>query len=153
MLSEIPCEEKMYVLARSFLKFLSWNRWTAKTKEPNLKPESLRVIFKESLRKPNAIWDSNLENSVLRTLSKFQEAITFQIHTYFSVQNNNFSGTFINFEKKSPHTLPFAQTYLQLPLRQRGCRQCLPLSVVELKGKHCRKPHCCNGVVDTFVQW
>ena len=101
MLSEIPCEEKMYVLARSFLKFLSWNRWTAKTKEPNLKPESLRVIFKESLRKPNAIWDSNLENSVLRTLSKFQEAITFQIHTYFSVQNNDFEGTFINFEKKA----------------------------------------------------
>ena len=31
-----------------------------------------------------------------------------------------------------------------------GCRQCLPLSVVQLKGKHCRKPHCSNGVVDTF---
>ena len=31
-----------------------------------------------------------------------------------------------------------------------GCRQCLPLSVVQLKGKHCRKPHSRNGVVDTF---
>ena len=31
-----------------------------------------------------------------------------------------------------------------------GCRQCLPLSVVHLKGKHCRKPHCRNGVVNTF---
>ena len=31
-----------------------------------------------------------------------------------------------------------------------GCRQCLPLSVVKLKGKHCRKRHCHNGVVDTF---
>ena len=31
-----------------------------------------------------------------------------------------------------------------------GCWQCLPLSVVQLKGKHCRKPHCRNGVVDTF---
>ena len=31
-----------------------------------------------------------------------------------------------------------------------GCRQCLPLSVVQLKGKHCRKPRYCNGVVDTF---
>ena len=31
-----------------------------------------------------------------------------------------------------------------------GCRQCLPLSVVQLKGKHCRKLHCHNGVVDTF---
>jgi hypothetical protein len=37
------------------------------------------------------------------------------------------------------------RTYLQLPLRQ-----CLPLSVVQLKGKHCRKPHCHNGIVDTF---
>ena len=26
-----------------------------------------------------------------------------------------------------------------------GCRQCLPLSVFQLKGKHCR-----NGIVDTF---
>ena len=30
------------------------------------------------------------------------------------------------------------------------CRQCLPLSVVQLKDKHCQKPHCRNGVVDTF---
>ena len=28
-----------------------------------------------------------------------------------------------------------------------GCWQCLPLSVVQLTGKHCGKPHCCNGVV------
>ena len=33
-----------------------------------------------------------------------------------------------------------------------GYRQCLLLSVVHLKGKHCRKPHCRNGVVDTFEQ-
>ena len=31
-----------------------------------------------------------------------------------------------------------------------GSRQCLPLSVVQLKGKHCRKPHYRNGVVDMF---
>ena len=31
-----------------------------------------------------------------------------------------------------------------------GCCHCLPISVVQLKGKHCRKPHCCNGVVDKF---
>ena len=40
-----------------------------------------------------------------------------------------------------------ALTYLQHPM---GCRQCLPLSVVQLKGKHCQKPYCRNGVVDTF---
>ena len=36
------------------------------------------------------------------------------------------------------------------PITAMGCWQCLPPSVVQLKGKHCRKPHCCNGVVDTF---
>ena len=36
------------------------------------------------------------------------------------------------------------------PITAMGCRQCLPLSVVQLKGKHCRKLHCRNGVVDTF---
>ena len=36
------------------------------------------------------------------------------------------------------------------PITAMGWRQCLPLSVVQLKGKHCRKPHCRNGVVDTF---
>ena len=31
-----------------------------------------------------------------------------------------------------------------------GCWQCLFLNVVQLKGKHCQKPHCRNGVVDMF---
>ena len=31
-----------------------------------------------------------------------------------------------------------------------GFRQCLSLSVVQLKGKNCWKPHCRNGVVDMF---
>ena len=39
-----------------------------------------------------------------------------------------------------------------IPITAMGCRQCLSLSVVQLKGKHCRKPHCRNGVVDTFRQ-
>ena len=38
------------------------------------------------------------------------------------------------------------------PITAMGRQQCLPLSVVQLKGKHCRKPHCRNGVVDTFRQ-
>ena len=36
------------------------------------------------------------------------------------------------------------------PFMAMGCWQCLPLSFVQLKGKHCRKPHCRNGVVGTF---
>ena len=33
------------------------------------------------------------------------------------------------------------------PITAMGCRQCLSLSVVQLKGKHC-----CNGAVDTLGQ-
>ena len=36
------------------------------------------------------------------------------------------------------------------PITAMGCWQCLPLSVVQLKGKHCRKRQCWNVVVDTF---
>ena len=39
------------------------------------------------------------------------------------------------------------------PITAMGYWQCLTLSVVQLKGKHCRKPHCHNGVVDTFGQY
>ena len=47
------------------------------------------------------------------------------------------------------------QKYLELnvsttPITAIGCRQCLPLSVVQLKGKHSWKPQCRNGIVDTF---
>ena len=38
------------------------------------------------------------------------------------------------------------------PITAMGCRQCLSLSVLQLKGKHCRKPHCHNGVIDMFRQ-
>ena len=47
----------------------------------------------------------------------------------------------------SAHYCPNVST---TPITAMGCRQCLPLSVVQLKGKHCWKPHCRNGVVDTF---
>ena len=36
------------------------------------------------------------------------------------------------------------------PITAMECGQYLPISVVQLKGKHCQKTHCCNGVVDTF---
>ena len=45
------------------------------------------------------------------------------------------------------HSCPNVST---TPIMAMGCRQCLPFSVVQLKGKHCRKPQCRNGVVDTF---
>ena len=36
------------------------------------------------------------------------------------------------------------------PITAMGCRQCWPLSVFQLKGKHCRKANYRNGVLDTF---
>ena len=36
------------------------------------------------------------------------------------------------------------------PITAMGCRQFLPLSIVQLKSRHCQKFHCRNGVVDTF---
>ena len=39
------------------------------------------------------------------------------------------------------------------PITAMGCWQCSPLSVVQLKGKHCRKPNCRNGVIDMFGHW
>ena len=52
-----------------------------------------------------------------------------------------------NFSFPSSRHCPNVST---TPITAMGCRHCLPLSVVQLKGKHCRKPHCRNGVVDTF---
>ena len=43
-----------------------------------------------------------------------------------------------------------AEMYLQLQYTAIGCQQYLPPSVVQLKGKHCLKPHCLYGVLDTF---
>ena len=37
------------------------------------------------------------------------------------------------------------------PITAMGCQQCLPLTVVQLKGKHCRKPYCPNEVEITYV--
>ena len=36
------------------------------------------------------------------------------------------------------------------PITTMGCRQCLSLSAVQLKSKHCQKPQCRSGVVDMF---
>ena len=33
------------------------------------------------------------------------------------------------------------------PIPAMGCQQCVALSVVHLKGEHCRKPHCRSGKV------
>ena len=45
---------------------------------------------------------------------------------------------------------PYCPNVSTTPITAMGCRQCLPLSVVQLKSKHCQKPHCRNGDVDMF---
>ena len=37
------------------------------------------------------------------------------------------------------------------PITAMECRQRLPLGIIQLKGKHCQKPHCRNGFLDTFA--
>ena len=56
----------------------------------------------------------------------------------------------ISWNGTSSNSLMLCPNVSTTPITAMGCRQCLPLSVVQLKGKHCRKPHCRNGVVDTF---
>ena len=50
-------------------------------------------------------------------------------------------------------TLKHCPNVSTTPIMAMGCQQCLPLSVVQLKGKHCRKPHCRNEVVDTHCTY
>ena len=45
---------------------------------------------------------------------------------------------------------PLCRNVPTTPIVAKGCQHCLPLSVVQLHGKHCRKPHCHNGIVDMF---
>ena len=62
-------------------------------------------------------------------------------HFYFDI---NFGNKLYSKEKKPG---PNVST---TPIKAMGCRQCLLLSAVQMKGKHCQKPHCRNGDVDTF---
>ena len=65
----------------------------------------------------------------------------------------NSSSCLINIPSKLKPLCPFcvcdSLNVSTTPIAAMGCWQCLPISVVQLKGKRCRKPHCCNGVVDT----
>ena len=64
--------------------------------------------------------------------------------------------SFMKFAQNNHPTLLFGPTcpnVSRTPITAMGCRQCSSLSVVQLKGKHCQKPHCGNGVVDTFGQY
>ena len=44
------------------------------------------------------------------------------------------------------------QTVSTTPIIAMGYRQCLPLIIVQLKGEHCQKLRCHNGVADTLGQ-
>ena len=46
-----------------------------------------------------------------------------------------------NMFKKNSTSINLCLNVSTTPIMAMGCRQCLPLSVVQLKGKHYRKPH------------
>ena len=73
------------------------------------------------------------------------------------VSRNNFNAieSYPNLNKVDQFSTIGSSTILGLNvstshIMEMGCRQCLPLSVVKLKGKQCRKSNCLNGVVDMF---
>ena len=66
------------------------------------------------------------------------------MHCARSNSKRTFCGTFMSLRKSNVQVIRIGNEVLATFTSF--------LSVVQLKGKHCRKPHCCNGVVDTFEQ-
>ena len=87
------------------------------------------------------------EVSASNALQGFFDSIRYDLIQIFGFDVFNQS---LLWAKQGPIQCPNVST---TPITGMGCRQCLPLSAVQLKGKHFRKPHCLNGVVDTFKQY
>ena len=56
----------------------------------------------------------------------------------------------LNMKRFSVLYNPLGPNVSTTPIMAMECRQCLSLSVFQLKGKHFRKLHCRNEVVDTL---
>ena len=64
----------------------------------------------------------------------------------------NFAGTNLTiFENTSSRVLMLIPKRTYNPITAMGCRQCLPLNVVQLKGKRCQKLHCRNELFERCV--
>ena len=80
------------------------------------------------------------------------------LHTRANISAKNIAGTNLRlrmfcFEmslKRRQLRQNYCPNVFTIPIMAMGCRQCLPFSVVQLKGKHCQKTHGCNMVVDIF---
>ena len=48
-------------------------------------------------------------------------------------------------KKSSRDRRVYSPNVSTIPITAMGCQQCIPFSVVKLKGKHCQKPYCRNG--------
>ena len=68
------------------------------------------------------------------------------IQIYLHLMAFHITYNFVPSFKFQNYILQHCRNVTTTPITAMGCRQCLP----QLKGKHCRKPHCRNGVVDTF---
>ena len=56
---------------------------------------------------------------------------------------------YLHIHALSQHKIKYCSNVSTTPITAMGCWQYLPLSVVQLKGKHCMKLHCRKGVVYT----
>ena len=74
----------------------------------------------------------------------------YQCFHVFHYQNKNETFSVMLYRKKWKSLCRNVST---IPITAMGCQQCLPLSVVQLKDKHCWKLHCRNGVLDKFKQY
>ena len=137
----------------------------------------MRKLFKFSLHKrklnEETIWDfQDLKNSKIIVSAEtirgntayHSEYLLLQIFLIMNICHSEyllFTSQYPKDKKIGHQRQQYLRVYLNdtiwpgpnvstTPIMAMGCRQCLPHSVVQLKGKHCRKPHCHNGVVDTF---
>ena len=75
--------------------------------------------------------------SISRTLFSSQK-ISSTLETKYHLNSNNLKPRFLKNILKST----LCPNVFTTPIMAMGCLQWLPLNVVPLKGKYCRKPHC-----------
>ena len=75
----------------------------------------------------------------------------YQLLTKNQIQNTESQPIFSKLSQFKREEIARPSSYVStIHITAMGCQQCLPLSVVQLKGKHCQKLHYRNGVVDRF---
>ena len=119
--------------------------------EHAFKEKSTKLLILPSLR---TIYNRTFQCETPCTSSYWSPPyLVISVHLYRGSCIRGFSDNFCGGQKSNQDCICmyYCQKVSTNPITAMGCWQCLSLSVVQLKGKHCRNPHCHNGVVDTFV--